>query len=412
MSQARLIRYGQRKLESILRQINELKSSDFPHKDSREALDHLEQFFRANLTRIEKLPPAADAKLVEQLCVQINYDIFLYLPVLGIIIRSTNVRNPFEFFDPLIRLSRQVLGSDAKLILSSEWDFSPMTYPLVFDALPGFVLLGLPTVESENALAIPLAGHELGHSLWKRAKIEDAIQADLQSIVKANYVSNWAEFDTAFGKKHDVTQIDSDMFLRTTWAASYRLARSQSEEVFCDILGVRLFGEAFLDAFEYLLAPSLGGHRDLRYPALEKRAIYLTKAAAKFGFQSALDYPDVFKDVTPNLDKQQAFLVRMADISTEKMVDLLLTQVQSIGVANKLPMPERSATEKVKQRFTVGVPADGYNNLADIVAAGWHLYRVEPKPGMANTDALTFEDLNEVMLKTIEVSEYHLRTTR
>ena len=62
------------------------------------------------------------------------------------------------------------------------------------------------------------------------------------------------------------------MLLISYWTPASNLALSQTEEVFCDFLGVRLFGECFLNSFEYLIAPNVGRARHPSYPEIAKRA--------------------------------------------------------------------------------------------------------------------------------------------
>jgi hypothetical protein len=96
--------------------------------------------------------------------------LFVAMPLAGFLVRSTNVRNAFELYRPLLRLARDLLEPTVtpdqrrtRLVLSSEWEYSPLSYSELPD-LPGVVLIGLPAPESSNPLLVPLAGHELGHS--------------------------------------------------------------------------------------------------------------------------------------------------------------------------------------------------------------------------------------------------------
>jgi len=76
------------------------------------------------------------------------------------------------------------MGAQTKLIVSSEWEFSPFVYRSI-TGFPGFVLIGLPATESSNPLVIPLAGHELGHSVWERNKLAGYFNSRIrQSILK------------------------------------------------------------------------------------------------------------------------------------------------------------------------------------------------------------------------------------
>lgn len=156
--------YSVSRLKGVLEEIGRLKESEFPYQHSQDALDRIEKLFISHKTRLESLAPDKKPAIVQQFCSAALTDLFKYLSFLGFILRSTNVRNAFEVYGPLLRLSRKVLGLDTKQILSSEWEYSPFTYRPIAE-LPGFVLIGFPAPESSNPLLIPLAGHELGHTI-------------------------------------------------------------------------------------------------------------------------------------------------------------------------------------------------------------------------------------------------------
>src|SRR5438876_11170748 len=131
----RLLSYTQQRLRSFVAEIDRLSESDFPYAHSNSALLELKQYFSDQLTVLGSLDPNSDPGVVRQHCALILGDFFAYLPLLGFILRSTNVRNAFETFRPLLRLARQVLEPDTveanrstKLLISSEWDYSPLTY--------------------------------------------------------------------------------------------------------------------------------------------------------------------------------------------------------------------------------------------------------------------------------------------
>lgn len=154
--------YTHEKLVSFSRQIEELLASDFPIPKTRNStLKPIQALFVKELARIDDVRPATDA-VKKAACAHANFMIKQFLPILGFILRSTNVRNAFELADPITRLSKQLLNTDLTFVLSSEWEFSPLTYTLSFEELPDVVFLGLPSFESANALVVPLAGHELG----------------------------------------------------------------------------------------------------------------------------------------------------------------------------------------------------------------------------------------------------------
>jgi hypothetical protein len=180
---------------------------------------------------------------------------------------------PLKYMIHFYKCVKIIYGADAKLIVSSEWQFSPFTYPAVTDDFHNLMFIGLPSTEANNSLILPLAGHELGHSVWRK-KDRSAALADLdkkiqQSLVKA-CVANWKEFQNTFSVSNAPEDLLADLFLRNIWTQSYKLAVRQVEELFCDTIGLRLFGESFLYSFIYLIAPNIGD-RVPHYPALAAR---------------------------------------------------------------------------------------------------------------------------------------------
>ena len=159
--------YTRQKLLCISAELERLRRGDFPHEHSKECLLSIEQLFLDQMGRVEAIDTDTSPPVQQAVCLNANMVIFRYHSLLGFVLRSTNIRNSFEIFDPLLRISKCLLGPDARLVLSSEWSFSPFTFSQVFPELPGFVFIGLPASESNNALIIPAAGHELGHTVWQ-----------------------------------------------------------------------------------------------------------------------------------------------------------------------------------------------------------------------------------------------------
>ena len=77
---------------------------------------------------LKKVAPTESPDSVLSPCIVSLEVLFTYVPLLGLILRSTNTRNAFEAYAPLLRLARKILGKDTKLIISSEWDYSPYVY--------------------------------------------------------------------------------------------------------------------------------------------------------------------------------------------------------------------------------------------------------------------------------------------
>src|SRR5262249_36056001 len=156
------------------------------------------------------------------------------LPILGFILRSTNVRNAFELLDPLQVLADATLQGKPQLLLSSEWDYVPFAYPQSLDDLKSFVLIGLPASEAASALLVPLAGHELGHAVWRNRGIEGGAHATLQYRCEELYKRNFEEFKRQF-PDYDANDMVHKELLPEAIAQSVEYAVFQAEELFCDL---------------------------------------------------------------------------------------------------------------------------------------------------------------------------------
>ena len=188
------------KLRATIQLTRDLSSGDFPHSHSRDALLHIGAIFETGLARVESLADGVDPAITRALCASELKRIFSLYPILGFLLRSTDVRNAFEIHGPFLRLIQKVLGTDSKLVISSEWDFSPFTFlpPSEF-ALHDTVLIGVPTSEASNALLIPLAGHELGHNIWAKQKWRETFGPLLaDAIVEYIAKHRWREFTDFF----------------------------------------------------------------------------------------------------------------------------------------------------------------------------------------------------------------------
>ncbi len=147
------IDYTTNRIKAFLNEIDQLKQSEFPYPHPRDALDLLEERFKHHIDLLQRTPSTAPASVINNQCSVSLYDLHIFTPILGFILRSTNVRNAFEVYDPLLRLAQTILVADTRLILSSEWEYSPYVYRSM-TLLRGFVLIGLPAPESSNPLLV------------------------------------------------------------------------------------------------------------------------------------------------------------------------------------------------------------------------------------------------------------------
>lgn len=90
--------YACRSVRTVLDEIGRLKDSDFPYSHSREALERVEDIFRDRLTMLEALTNENDSAVIQVAAAESLLQLFVFLPLLGFVLRSTNVRNSFEIF--------------------------------------------------------------------------------------------------------------------------------------------------------------------------------------------------------------------------------------------------------------------------------------------------------------------------
>jgi hypothetical protein len=127
-----LLDTARKRLRAVLDEIGRIAQYEFPYKGSEQALQKVEQVFNARMASLNALNEQSDPGLIRQTCSLGLRDIVVYLPLLGFIVRSTNVRNSFEVFCPLLRMARAVLEpavpqgqQQTQLVISSELMYSP-----------------------------------------------------------------------------------------------------------------------------------------------------------------------------------------------------------------------------------------------------------------------------------------------
>ena len=359
---------------------------------------------------LNSLSPSDSRHVVHNACAESLSQLFNYLPIMGFILRSTNVRNAFEICPPLLWLARQALGESAKLVISSEWEYSPFVYRPI-DDLPGFVLIGLPASESSNPMLIPLAGHELGHSVWQSANMAQDYESFVgDSVVKRIRDDYWDEYKQVF--PHDKKdELESNWVCRLNWGPAYNWALLQVEEIFCDILGLRMFAEAYLHAFAYLLAPRTHGQRSVNYPNKKKRVEYLVTASTEFMIAVPDDFQSSFENEDPPVDPACKILVRIADEVSESFVDDLTECAKTFAADKEIPERSPEEVDGVVASFEQIVPASSAKSVVDIVNAGWKCFL---NPALwKNEKQIEPESrrriLRDLVLKNLEVFEIERR---
>lgn len=410
------------KVESAIALIDRLLTGDHPHEDSQVALIHLKQCYENDRSLLQTLDESASKDTILGYCLHVNVNLVRLKEYIGLLLRSTNIRNAFELYFPIRILARNLIGDDAAVVLGSEWSFSPYTYPLAVKELPKFIFIGIPASECQNPLILPLAGHELGHVVWGRQGAGEEFENRVQPKIVQLYEANWEPFKSAFSGdwKEDwkVSALETNIFLQNIWAESFELAVRQLEELFCDFIGIFLFGQSFLHSFRYLVAPSLGRIRNVEYPAVRKRAEYMAWYAEQIGIPVPTDFVQSFREDEPNLTKQVKFVVSMADAATASLYPDLLPLVEKYR-HNAIRFDTDATTDVNPEPFLRAlVPPVKVGAIAAIVNAAWQIrLKVDDWDILKNIEdpekrrREKLRVLRDLTLKSYEIYEYTKRVS-
>ena len=321
---SQLLRQARQRVDKVLKLIQVLKSQEFPHEDSRKTLAFVEDQFRELQDTLQHLNDSLnDPHTIRANCRSALEAVFAYLPVLGFVARSTDVVGALELHRPLHRIVAAVVGLDAHLLLTSDWQYSPYTYVQYQLIEKGFVLVGLPASEAGNGLIMPLAGHEIGHNMWYANNLDQHFAPLVSDSLVAEIVNNrFKEFQEHFDAI-EKSQVN-DLAGRPYWEPAFAWAMAQCQEMFFDFVGLILFREAYLYAFQYLLSPG-GGARDASYPSMPSRARHLIAAGQERGFQIAR-IPDSFDEEQSEAKGKDEFLLVLADKARESVIPQLLAK--------------------------------------------------------------------------------------
>jgi hypothetical protein len=209
----------------------------------------------------------------------------------------------------------------------------------------------------------------------------------------------------------DKNKLTTDITTIGYWTPAAEFALRQSEECFCDFLGVRLFGESFLHSFEYLIAPNIGHPRHVFYPPLPRRAQYMARCAAATGAGVPTDFASHFFEVPSKLSRaDEAFLVTASDWATEDSIPELIKAAKDFADNAGIARYNAQNCDRAYENFKEGYPASGDVTFVDIINAAWRVY-LEPHiwPGDGVPASRKFEIISEIALKSIEVMEYNIR---
>lgn len=407
-------------LESILKEIESIECAEFPYSHSKDGLLKLKKIYNGHLSNLYSLTDSNSPEAVESVCVSAMKGISSTIDLLGFILRSTNTRNAFEVYAPLLRLSKNIVNIDTKLIVSSEWSYSPFTY-ISYETLSGFVLIGLPATESSNPFLIPLAGHEIGHTIWAEKNLKKIFDDLLTKSIVCEIGKNWKEYAAIFPGERE-SDLGMELF-PAKWKEAHIWSMRQVEEVFCDMIGLRLFGFAYLYAFAYLLGPLTNTQRSVKYPAIRDRALILIEAANKWGIRIPEDYIDFFpeknktnglgrkgdSDGDEEMDRRVAYLLRLADSARRSIVREIFAPAESVVSDDFVVDVDGSSVIDVMKCFQIMVPPLKCEGISIILNAAWRGLLEKDFFKNKNYNSNKKEYLSELILKSMEILEIEER---
>jgi hypothetical protein len=409
--------FTRHKLDAALDTVETVKSKSHPFPEGPLALDGIRQHLIELRERIVR--PGQSSLIAKNYCRVALEQLAETIPLVGFVDRSAEVDGPVEFHDPFSRIVRALLGDEAKLILSSMWNFSPytITYP---DEVPkhveNFVYVSFSVSESDNSILTPLAAHELGHNIWKKENISPTLKskvgAEVVQLIQTTYAKKWASFAGPIASAGDLVG-------QVAWQPAHLWAMKQLEESFCDFIGLFLFGPSYLYAFAHFISPGLNAGEP-KYPQAYERFSALREEALKHWavddafsealFDAAVRPPELDNNLT------REFLLQLADDTRRNLLGEITDLAYRI-IKDADLLYESVGTDKLISQLDEGVPCAGAATLMEIVNAGWvvfisRFYRATGSSNWGFPIAETPKVLNELILKSFEIHDIEQRLER
>lgn len=404
------IEFTKQKISSFLSTVEMVKGLDFPYRHARDAVERIELQTKSLKKDIQNLSESSDKSTAITLCTETHSHITNYSDALGLIARACDVRSPLELRGPFLRLTHKALGIQAKLILSAEWRFSPFTdlYPDQFGN--EFVIVGLPIFEADNPLIAPLAGHELGHNIWKllppiQGLLTQALYDDVRNQIK-NLHS--LEFERIFNIKTETLTTQESLIKTEPVDVAVSWANLQCEEMFCDFIGLCIFRESYLHAFSYLLSPGIESLRNPSYPNMQDRVNALMHAATDMKITAPSTIKeDIVTEAHPTEPSQQ-LLLRLSDSAAKKQIPSLIKIAKNFCEKKGLVPIDEANIKHILNHFKKLVPATGAKDLSSILNASWLLYLDPNREWLSKYEELKQEDRRTQLIKDLTLKSFEI----
>jgi hypothetical protein len=396
------------RLMAVDQEIDRIHVAGLLLRDAELALDELRRQCRKQIASVSMAP--SDEALRIACSASLDMLRIVLVPLLGMILRSSNLRLAFELYYPLKRLTAMLYGRSFEtspvLLLSSDWKYYPDTHVgQSFD----MVIVGFPAVESSNALIVPLAGHELGHNLWRDNGMQHAFDSRISVMLRTVIAGQFwqqllaQEFGTVNAQlsKHGM---QDDVQVSELITDLTKVVLGHLEEHFCDAVGLRLFGEAYLRSLCYLCLPGYPP-QGLAYPQLRDRIERLRTLATTIGVQWCVDQSQCYRYVR-SLDAKSSVV--------GQVVETFISAVQQTALAildeRNAPQRDVARVERIARQFRSLVPAAGKEHLTDLINAAWLVSHDQETAHSYGVEMSRWREVvNQMTLKSCEVSEYHER---
>ncbi len=397
---------SQQRLDSAINLVTGLLDTDWAYGDASDALQNICSALVETRDDLIALDDEADPKLLHQYRLSALRTVSELTGFVGFILRSSDVRNSFEIYHPIKDIGSVLLGNQIKLIIGSEWNYNPFIYPLPSSILANFILVGLPASEAQNVLLLPVAGHELGHAVWRRTTILRKINPIIGKQVVREFSARWKDVKDNFPPNMTPDKIETDLISLEVIGKTSEIALRQCEEIFCDLLGFWIFGDAFLHAFEYLLSPDTGRRVSEFYPPNKIRAQHLARAGVSWGSAYASNLANGFTE--PDLSKD--YSGRIAQNVTRDLVPLLASEVENLCSSKGLLRPTEVGIKAAEAQLRDVSPVYSGQTAAEALIAAWNIrlnFDSWDVPGVSADRKLSI--LNDLVLKGFEVGEWIVR---
>jgi hypothetical protein len=400
------------KIKAFIKLINSVLAGSFPTSDSVTALTKIRDSVEDLLAEFEQVEDDVSNELFQQYCKSINSTIVEYLPHVGLLLRSGNVRNSFESYLPLKNLAAELIGQKIKLVMSSEWNFSPFIDVRPTSALYEYSFIGFPASESENPLVLPLAGHEIGHAIWRRTNVGNSHAKAIERAIITEARENWQELEATYSLGISPTEIANDLFAISLLKTSYEYAKRQIEELFCDVVGIFVFGESYLQAFRYLVAPAVSDHRSHYYPPMSIRVEFNADAFKTIFNKDVNWFKECFTRKTDTDQRAPDLLLRMADNVTKKYFENIVQAVLNYMPLRSIEKYNESEVDVIYESFKKVCPVNKKYSIASILGAAWKLrLNIESLETEVRGDHKV-SVLCNLVLKSFEVWELNVRAEK